>query len=100
MWVGWYVVMNPLLPLFLSLRIYRWAATMDGPSLLDEAARLAPEAKSCGYTGLCLLHGLLHTTGTWQPHLLANEHPTYYGMMVALFTRPGLWWPSMKKQEH
>jgi aromatic ring-opening dioxygenase LigB subunit len=44
-------------------------------------------ALSCGYTGLVFLHGLLRelqrTGTTVQSRLLANEHPTYYGMLVA-----------------
>ena len=48
------------------------------------APRLRPQALSCGYTGLVVLHGLVTGHGL-RPHLYAREHPTYYGMMAAAF---------------
>lgn len=41
-----------------------------------------------GFTGLVLLHGALNRLGLsrWTAAMLANYHPTYYGMMVANFT--------------
>jgi aromatic ring-opening dioxygenase LigB subunit len=65
----------------------RWASTLDPRPLLVEAASYVDKALSCGYTGLVTLHGILSEVGTWQPHLYANYHPTYYGMMVAFFQR-------------
>jgi aromatic ring-opening dioxygenase LigB subunit len=70
-----------------DLAIGKWAASLDSKYLLQEAAHYAPTALSCGYTGLVALHGLLSSApeGYWQPKLLANAHPTYYGMAVATF---------------
>jgi len=65
----------------------KWASTLAPVALLDEAAKLVGNALSCGYTGMVTLHGILSEVGTWQPHLYANYHPTYYGMMVAFFQR-------------
>lgn len=66
-----------------------WGKTLDGKFLLQDAAKYADEAKSCGYTGLVMLHGLLTATraSQWEPRMLANFHPTYYGMMVATFLK-------------
>jgi len=67
----------------------RWARTLDPEPLLITAAGLVDEALSCGYTGLVLLHGILERVNVeWKPELLANHHPTYYGMLVARFERP------------
>lgn len=63
----------------------RWAASLEEGPLLEEAAALAQQARSCGYTGLVLLHGMLQAGGSWRSKLLANEAPTYYGMMTAIF---------------
>lgn len=84
---------------------------MEPYYLLNEAAALSKGAKACGYTGLVLLEGILHPEryenvssgatrpeegaagrgrrrgGQWAGKVLANEHPTYYGMMAALFER-------------
>ncbi|XP_070542101.1 protein CA_C1420-like [Ptychodera flava] len=64
-----------------------WASTLEEDSLLETAASLVDDALSCGYTGLVMLHGLLRSAelSTWRPHLYANYHPSYYGMMVAEF---------------
>ena len=69
----------------------RWAGTLSSEPLLVDAIKYVDEAKSCGFTGLVFLHGLLSTLKddgiAWTPELLANEHPTYYGMLVAQFSR-------------
>ncbi|XP_072051388.1 protein TTE1956-like [Amphiura filiformis] len=64
-----------------------WASTLDENSLLNIAAKYVDKAKSCGYTGLVMLHGMLQAGGlqNWTPNLYANFHPSYYGMMVASF---------------
>lgn len=66
-----------------------WAATLHPFYLLEKAAQYAQDAESCGYTGLVMLHGLLEAgkLSSWIPVLHANYHPSYYGMMVASFTR-------------
>jgi len=72
----------------------KWAETLEGEYITVEAAALVNEALSCGYVGLVALHGTLERaaqvanksmTDYWDSKLLANEHPTYYGMMVASF---------------
>ncbi|XP_064609980.1 LOW QUALITY PROTEIN: protein CA_C1420-like [Liolophura sinensis] len=67
----------------------KWASTLDADSLLKTAAEYVDRAKSCGYTGLVMLHGLMLSAGSfsWHPELYVNHHPSYYGMMVASFTR-------------
>ncbi len=66
-----------------------WASTLDEHSLLVTAAGLVDQALSCGYAGLVMLHGMLVAKGlsSWQPDILVNHHPSYYGMMVASFTQ-------------
>jgi hypothetical protein len=88
----------------------RWAADPchQAHSLLEEARSLQPEALSCGFTGMVLLHGMLcsgdgdddddsmndpnNNQGTgfdppavWDAHVWANRNVTYYGMMVASY---------------
>jgi aromatic ring-opening dioxygenase LigB subunit len=83
----------------------QWASNPchETSSLLKTAAALQPTALSCGFTGFVLLHGMLCggsdtiTTGSWQrkaaptrdwtSRVLVNRNVTYYGMMVAQFTR-------------
>ena len=55
-------------------------------SLLTDAANLVDDALSCGFPSLVVLHGIIEKDfGRWNPRLYANEHPTYYGMMVSTF---------------
>ncbi|XP_077988566.1 protein TTE1956-like [Glandiceps talaboti] len=65
----------------------KWASELDEGALLDVASILVDYALSCGYTGLVMLHGLLRASdlSLWKPHVYANLHPSYYGMMVAEF---------------
>jgi aromatic ring-opening dioxygenase LigB subunit len=95
----------------------RWAADpcRQALSLLEEARSLQPEALSCGFTGMVLLHGMLcsgdddnvdddeeldhmddpnNNEGAgfdpptvWDAHVWANRNVTYYGMMVASYER-------------
>jgi len=67
----------------------RWAATLNSDYLIVEAANIVTEALSCGYSGMVFLDGMLSTPplGTWSPELLSNEHPTYFGMLVAKFSK-------------
>ncbi|XP_013410489.1 uncharacterized protein LOC106173796 [Lingula anatina] len=64
-----------------------WASTLQPEALLKTAANYVDEAKSCGYTGLVMLQGMLQAAGldSWTHRLLVNYHPSYYGMMVAEF---------------
>ena len=69
-----------------------WAVTLEPKPLLERARSLVPDALSCGYTGLVMLHGMLASgmAGEWRPmshNPFALAHPTYYGMMVSGFER-------------
>eukprot|EP01063_Lacrimia_lanifica_P014313 TRINITY_DN20931_c0_g1_i1.p1 TRINITY_DN20931_c0_g1~~TRINITY_DN20931_c0_g1_i1.p1 ORF type:complete len:316 (+),score=83.59 TRINITY_DN20931_c0_g1_i1:61-1008(+) len=74
-----------------------WAADLNASALLRTAAGYqAGGAMSCGFTGLVLLQGVVDAVArregcgaraAWSSRMLANHHPTYYGMMVATFNR-------------
>ena len=58
--------------------------------LLETAARYAQDALSCGYTGIVMLEGLLAAAARAGNAFVVEQvegpyHPTYYGMLVALF---------------
>ncbi|BFZ00578.1 hypothetical protein BsWGS_03620 [Bradybaena similaris] len=67
----------------------KWATTLQADYLLTTATSLVDRARSCGYTGLVTLHGLLEAGGitSWNASLRVNLHPSYYGMIVASFYR-------------
>ncbi|KAK3098992.1 hypothetical protein FSP39_024996 [Pinctada imbricata] len=67
----------------------QWVQLQDPSSLVKTAASYVDKALSCGFTGLVMLQGILgdKRTSQWKPELLANYHPSYYGMMVAAFRR-------------
>ena len=73
--------------------ITKWVETMDRDYLLQTARLMQSEgAKSCGFGGFVLLQGMFdsaeeYPSSEWISSLLANEHPSYYGMAVANFTR-------------
>ena len=73
---------------FFDAAVERWAKNPleNANSLLVEATALQDGAKSCGLTGLVMLHGSL-TDGSFVTRVLANRNATYYGMMVATFVR-------------
>ena len=63
-----------------------WVTTQDSDTLLVKAASYADKAKTCGFTGMVMLNGMLKASSEdWQSRLLANYHPSYYGMMLASF---------------
>ena len=63
-----------------------WVNTQDSEKLVVEAASYADKALSCGFTGLVMLDGMLKaSSSSWESRLLANFHPSYYGMMLASF---------------
>jgi aromatic ring-opening dioxygenase LigB subunit len=69
-----------------------WAANPChcASSLLKLARSLQDNAKSCGFTGLVLLHGALcrnESSHDFDTTLIANRNVTYYGMMAATFKR-------------
>lgn len=64
----------------------KWAAAGGSLEALQDAKEYQRKgAMSCGFTGLVALQGFLKAAG-WKGTVLANEHPTYYGMMVAKFS--------------
>ena len=66
----------------------KWASNPEtqASSLLIDAANLVDDALSCGFPSLVCLHGIIENDfGRWNPTLYANEHPTYYGMMVSTY---------------
>ena len=63
-----------------------WVSTQDSEKLVAEAASYVDKALSCGFTGLVMLDGMLKASPfAWKSRLLANYHPSYYGMMLASF---------------
>ena len=73
-----------------DLAISQWLENpyRNSDALLHTARNLEDRALSCGFTGLVLLHGMLFEgPGHWDTKLLANEHPTYYGMAVGTVTK-------------
>ena len=66
-----------------------WADTLDADVLTKQAAEFVPQAKTCGYTGLVLLQGLLTQLGleNWAPSCMSVAWPDYYGMLVARMDR-------------
>jgi len=66
-----------------------WVQTLNGNYLTQIASSLVLDAKSCGFTGLVMLHGILSTTGVdqWRSVLYSNHYPSYYGMLVASFLK-------------
>jgi len=85
--------------------IAAWVETLEPSHLLEEARRRQGGAKSCGFTGYVLLHGMMararggessefsdglrgsSISNAWEGQLLAASHPTYYGMAVGTFRR-------------
>lgn len=66
--------------------VEKWVTTMDESFLIEKAGSNIYTALSCGFTGFIMLDSLIKTLGkTISTDLLVHEHPTYYGMMVAIF---------------
>ena len=70
----------------------KWAQTMNSDYLLKNASlQQKIGAMSCGFTGFVFWQGMINEAMehgiTFNSNMLANYHPTYYGMMVANFTR-------------
>jgi aromatic ring-opening dioxygenase LigB subunit len=71
----------------------RWAKNPceHASSLLHRARRLQGNAKSCGFTGYVLWHGMMCANSsssfhqTYRSSVLDNRNVTYYGMMAAIF---------------
>ncbi|KXZ55822.1 hypothetical protein GPECTOR_2g1373 [Gonium pectorale] len=71
--------------------VTQWAHDLDRSALLKTAAKSVGEAKSCGFPGLVLLQGLMDSIKPDDMHsvLLEYGHPSYYGMMCAVFDFQG-----------
>lgn len=73
--------------LFDSL-IEKWANTKDEEVLLEKAIEVDKVALSCGLQGIIILHGTLkEDLQTWRSKVFVNIAPTYFGMIVCLFTK-------------
>ena len=71
-----------------DLDVGKWAKDpeKEEDALLKDAANIEQYALSCGFPSLVMLHGFLRQDfSRFHPVLLANEHPTYYGMMVSTY---------------
>ncbi|CAH1796075.1 unnamed protein product [Owenia fusiformis] len=67
----------------------RWITAKNRKEITKVAASYVTKALSCGYTGFVMLQGMIDGVGvnSWDFHLHANYHPSYYGMMVASINR-------------
>ncbi|MHA1629412.1 MAG: hypothetical protein ACTSXO_11325 [Candidatus Heimdallarchaeota archaeon] len=65
----------------------QWAETLNEKLLTKKVASLLPEAKVCGFIGFVLIQGLMNRLTAYKPHLLLNEAPSYYGMMVVHYLK-------------
>ncbi|GFR47862.1 hypothetical protein Agub_g9671 [Astrephomene gubernaculifera] len=71
--------------------VLQWARDLDRDALLKAAAKSVGEAKSCGFPGMVVLQGILDQVKPDNMHsvLLEYGHPSYYGMMCAVFDFQG-----------
>ncbi|GLI68435.1 hypothetical protein VaNZ11_012851 [Volvox africanus] len=71
--------------------VLQWARNLDRDALLKTAAKNVLEAKSCGFPGMVILQGLMDHVKPDNMHsvLLEYGHPSYYGMMCAVFDFQG-----------
>ena len=66
--------------------VEKWAKTLERKYLIDNAGPMLYTALACGYTGFVTVGSLMRTLKvSVKPTVFCNEHPTYYGMMVAKF---------------
>jgi aromatic ring-opening dioxygenase LigB subunit len=64
--------------------IEKWVIRNNTTILTEEALSLLDNALCCGYTGIIMLNEILKKC-TLSSNLIAYEHPTYYGMLIASF---------------
>ncbi|GIL54118.1 hypothetical protein Vafri_9661 [Volvox africanus] len=71
--------------------VLQWARNLDRNALLKTAAKNVLDAKSCGFPGMVILQGLMDNIKPDNMHsvLLEYGHPSYYGMMCAVFDFQG-----------
>ncbi len=66
--------------------VEKWAKTLEKKYLVEKAGPMLYTALACGYTGFVFVDELMRSLQVKvKPEVLCNEHPTYYGMMVAKF---------------
>ena len=64
-----------------------WARTLERTHLTEKAASMINTALSCGFTGFVLVDSIIRSLNTKvKSEVLCNLHPTYYGMMVSIFS--------------
>ena len=64
--------------------IEEWVVTMNEEVLLKEAMKYHETALTCGYANIIILNSFLKK-GAFTSKLFKRAHPTYYGMLVAMF---------------
>ena len=69
-----------------DLLMENWAGKLDRKLLIRKAAPMLPKALCCGYIGFVILQGMLENKD-YTPKVITRSAPTYYGMMVASYTR-------------
>ena len=83
---GPYGYSNASAPFDAAIRKWATSPLTNAKSLLVDATSLQDRAKSCGFTGLVMLHGAL-VHDQFDTEVLVSRNATYYGMMVATFIR-------------
>lgn len=67
--------------------IGKWATSLETNILVEEAGSKLYTALCCGFTGFVFLDALMKSLNEPKSsEVLCNEHPTYYGMIVANFS--------------
>jgi aromatic ring-opening dioxygenase LigB subunit len=64
----------------------KWAEKLDSKLLINKAAPMLSKALCCGYIGFVILQGMIENKN-FTPKVISRIAPTYYGMMVASYTR-------------
>jgi aromatic ring-opening dioxygenase LigB subunit len=66
--------------------IGKWASTLNDKILLKQVVPKLDKAKVCGFIGFIMLQGMIEKLD-FEPQLIVNQAPSYYGMMVAQFMK-------------
>ncbi len=64
----------------------KWAGTLDEKLLIKKAVPKLEKALCCGYIGFIMLQGMLTGKG-FTPEVVTRATPSYYGMMIAKYTK-------------
>jgi aromatic ring-opening dioxygenase LigB subunit len=65
--------------------VAEWIRMMEPNILREKATKILDDASCCGFTNFIILDELLQGLG-FTSRIIAQEHPTYYGMLIATFT--------------